>query len=165
MNTLYYDKGFWKDGVFYVPIFIEQFAATVNVEIQDINNEDCLSDFAILSLQQIERISNDSIQLIKSKFWEFALICMENTHYGSNNLIKGNGESYLNWNKRFLGIYEPEDALKNAKIKYADTSNDCYGGFVSGINNSFKLWFETSWDNHMTVVIFENGKIVDFENA
>lgn len=50
-------------------------------------------------------------------------------------------------------------------VRFADTSNDGYGGHVDGIKSSYKLWFETPWDSHMTVVSFRNGKAYDFCDA
>jgi hypothetical protein len=169
MEKLRDRKYYWKDnGIeknLYVEIEIKSLAQIVDVCIYHITEKEDISDFAIKSLEHIERIDLDEIEKMKDRFWFFAQNCMEGGNFGADpNIIKG-GKEQLEWSMNYLKIFDKEEAFRRTKVKFADTSNDGYGGFVNGVGSSFKLWFETPWDDHMTVVICRNGVVYDIECA
>ena len=169
MKKLENRKYYWKDnGIeknLYVETYIKVLAQIVDVCIYHITEKEDISDFTINSLEHIEKIGVDEIEKMKNRFWFFAQNCMEGGNFGADpNLIKG-GKEQLEWSMNYLKIFDKEEAFRRAKVKFADTSNDGYGGFVNGVFSSFKLWFETPWDDHMTVVIYRNGKVYDIESV
>ena len=156
---------FWKNDTLYVRTSIEILKQTVDVCVKDIIDIADISKFALLSLDHIQNLTADDVEEMKDNFWIFAQNCMEGGNFGADpSIIKG-GKEQLEWSMNYLGIHNKEDAFNKVVVKFADTSNSGYGGHVDGINSSYKLWFETPWNSHMTVVSFRNGKVYDYCEA
>ena len=158
-------KPFKKGDDTYCAVNITNLNQGVNVIIYDFEEGDELSDFAKQSLLDINQLSQIEINKMIDQFWIFAKNCMECSNYGPDIDDIKEGETQLEHSMKNLNIFNKNQAFERTKVKYADTSNNGYGGFVNGINSASKLWFETPWDDHFTVVIIENGEICDYEHA
>lgn len=156
---------FWKNSNLYVNTSIPILKQTVDVCVYDITNNEEISEFALRSLNDIQNLNASDVEEMKDRFWFFAKNCMEEGNFGADpSKIKG-GKEQLEWSMNYLGIHSKEDAFERVVVRFADTSNDDYGGQVDAIKSRYKLWFETPWDSHMTVVSFKNGKAYDYCEA
>ena len=125
-----------------------------NIDIQisfDNDEEKKISDLTIITIQDIQNLSNIEIEIINDEIWKNCLDCNQTTSYLNN---EKEVESKLEDNLLKYGIKNKADAMKKSSFKNIFIANNW--GVEERI---FKLEFDLDWDKeHNLSISYENGK-------
>lgn len=137
--------------------FLPAFDQTVKAKILT-NSPQNISDRSIQIVNDVIGLTHQHLALIKGFLWADCKFCCENLSWG---IDVPNGKSEAEANHEDIGVLNEEDAFQKSTFSLGIYEGD-EGEFES---NYGYLYFDNSWNSHLTTVVMKNGDIVGYGDS
>lgn len=137
--------------------FLPVFGGKVEMHILT-KNKQAISDRSVHVVNDFIALSSQHLNTIKAFLWEDCKANCEDSSYGFE---VPDGKSEIEVNHQEFGVFNGEDAYQKSSLSFLVCESDQ----EKFSNNYGYLYFDNSWNTHLTTVVMKNGSIIGYGDS